>query len=239
MGKTIGIISGKGGVGKTTLAINLGLAIHHFGEDVTVIDGDIKNPSIGLYLGMHPSVTINSILKGDENINDAVRCLGLKVIPASLAVNAVDLTKIKDILNNLNGYKIIDFPPGLDKDMISLLSACDEVIIVTNPNILSVASTLRIIDVIKNLDKNILGIAMNMTGKSYEISKNELEIVCSLPIWEIPEDENVRKSIMLKTPVVLYRPYSKASISFKELAARILDMKYSPPRFSVIRNIIG
>ena len=53
MGKIIGVMSGKGGVGKTTESLNLGLAIHQFNEKVIVIDGDVKNPNLGLYLGLY------------------------------------------------------------------------------------------------------------------------------------------------------------------------------------------
>ena len=227
MAEIIGIMSGKGGVGKTTIALNLGLAMHLFGDDITVVDGDIKNPNLGLYLGIyHYPATINDVLKGGAGINDA-RCrhdTGISIIPASLSSTSyVGLSKTKSLFNDMSGHVIIDFAPGLGSDAMSFLDICDKILIVTNPNIPSVASTLRLINIIESQKKAILGVVINRTGKSYEISREEIETVCpGKPVWEIPEDENIRKSAMLKTPVLDYRPYSAASIRFSKIAASII-----------------
>lgn len=244
MGEVIGIMSGKGGVGKTTIALNLGLAMHNFGEDVIVVDGDIKNPNLGLYLGIYQyHATINDVLKGRADLNDAmIKKTGISIIPASLTStsSSIGLTKLKNLFNDMNGHIILDFAPGLGREALSFLDICDKNLIVTNPNIPSVASTLRLINIIESQNKKILGVVINRTGKSYEIAREDIETV--LPgkeVWDIPEDENVRKSAMLKTPVLDYKPYSKASIRFREMAANILGKEFKQLNFPRIRGFLS
>jgi len=73
MARVIAIISGKGGVGKTTTAVNLGAALNKFDKEVIVVDANLSTPNIGIHLGapMVP-VTLNHILRGKANIEDAI-----------------------------------------------------------------------------------------------------------------------------------------------------------------------
>ena len=244
MGRVIGIISGKGGVGKTTIALNLGLALNRLGENTIVVDGDMKNPNVGLYLGVYnPALSIVDVLKRDADLTEAqyMHSSGLKIIPTSLYESFnVGLTRLRDLFDNLEGYIILDFSPGLGRDTMSLLEICDESLIITNPNIPSVASTMKLINIIRGQGKNVLGVVINMSGRSYEISREDIELVCNAPILsQIPEDENIRKSAMLKTPVLDYKPYSKASVKLMELAAKISGKYYKPPRFLAIRKMLS
>src|SRR3972149_8002988 len=89
MKKIIVITSGKGGVGKTTTAINLGAALNYFGKDVVVLDANLTTPNVGLHLGA-PIVPVNSnhVLSGKANVVDAIyeHESGTKIVPSSLSV---------------------------------------------------------------------------------------------------------------------------------------------------------
>jgi septum site-determining protein MinD len=244
MAEVIGIMSGKGGVGKTTLALNLGLAMQNLGDDVVIVDGDIKNPNLGLYLGVYQyNATINDVLKGSAELSDAIiKTTGIKIVPASLAYTSpgIGLTRLKNLFSDMSSHVLLDFAPGLGREVLSLLDICDKTLIVTNPNIPSVASTLRLINIIESQNKKILGVVINRVGKSYEITRGDIETVCpGKSVWEIPEDDNVRKSAMLKTPVLDYKPYSGASLRFREMAANILEKEYKEPSLSRIREFLG
>src|SRR3990167_6287456 len=89
MAKLLTIISGKGGVGKTTTAINLGAALNSFGKEVIVLDANLTTPNVGLHLGAPiVPVNLNHVLNGKANIADAIyeHESGMKIVPSSLSV---------------------------------------------------------------------------------------------------------------------------------------------------------
>src|SRR3990167_2121970 len=96
MPKIITITSGKGGVGKTTTAINLGAAINYFGREVLIVDGNLSTPNIGINFGSpEVPVNLNHVLSNKAEVFEAVyeHESGLKIIPSSLSIK--ELKKIK------------------------------------------------------------------------------------------------------------------------------------------------
>ena len=86
MGKTIGIVSLKGGVGKTSVVTALGAALSEFGKEVLLIDGNLSSPSLGLHLNITgPETTIHHVLNRTANTKDAIyEYEGFHVMPASI-----------------------------------------------------------------------------------------------------------------------------------------------------------
>lgn len=246
MRRIIGIISGKGGVGKTTLALNLGLAIHQFDEESIVVDCDLKNSNLGIHLGMYDfPITIHDVLDRNINLYEAlhIHSSGLRIIPASISLDYfnVDPTYIKDIFDELNAFVLIDSAPGLGKEVISVIDSSDELLIVTNPEIPALSNAMKLIQILNGLNKRITGIVVNkVRGKPYEIKPMEIESICGVPVIGIvPEDENIRKSLSVKQPVVAYKPFSPASIAFKKIAAKIIEKDYKPPKFLFLRRALN
>ncbi|RMG76099.1 MAG: septum site-determining protein MinD, partial [Bacteroidetes bacterium] len=90
MSRLITITSGKGGVGKTTTAINLATAINSFGKEVVVVDANLTTPNVGLHLGAPiVPISLNHVLLGKAKVQDAIyeHESGTKIIPSSLSVN--------------------------------------------------------------------------------------------------------------------------------------------------------
>ena len=90
MAKIYAIISGKGGVGKTTSAINIGTSLNELGEDVIILDGNLTTPNIGIHLGAPiVPISLNHVLNNQAKLEDAIyeHESGTKIIPASLSLN--------------------------------------------------------------------------------------------------------------------------------------------------------
>ncbi len=245
--RTIGIISGKGGVGKTVSTINLGAAMHELGEDVVLIDTDITTSNLGIQLGMYSfPATLEDVIEGKDIMQSIhIHSSGLRMLPSSLAYNYIsfDHRKLKKQLNNLNGYILIDSPPGLNKDSIEVLRLCDEFIVITNPETPAVTDAVKVLQTIRSLspEKQILGVVVNKANKkNYELKPSEIEMICEAPVLDIvPDDENVKKAINEKEPVVKHRPYAPSSLKFKKIAAHITGKRYEKPTMPKIKHYIS
>jgi len=238
MARIIGIASGKGGVGKTTVALNLGTVLaKQYKKNVTVIDCNVTTSHIGLYLGMYycPS-TLNKVLRGETSMEDAIyeHFSGMKVVPASLSLSdleRVDVTLIKDNVASIsesNDIIFLDVAPGLGREALAALKACNEVIFVTTPYVPSVMDIVRSQEVVNELGVKPLGIVLNMANKEkYEMSATEIEQLTRLHvIASIPYDKNVNKSLASKTPVVILNPNTSASKALFRLGASLIGETY-------------
>ena len=122
MAKLLTIISGKGGVGKTTTAINLGAALNSFGKEVIVVDANLTTPNVGLHLGAPiVPVNLNHVLLGKAKISDAIyeHESGTKIIPSSLSVkelrrlNPKKLREVGKSLRKMADFVLFDAAAGL------------------------------------------------------------------------------------------------------------------------------
>jgi septum site-determining protein MinD len=233
MAKIISVISGKGGVGKTTTVSNLGAALASKGKNVILIDGNITTPNLSLHLGIpfYP-ITLHDVLKRKIPVEAAIyeHPSGMKVIPASLSseeIKNVNIEKLEGVLLNLLGSAdiiIVDSAAGLGKEALTAMKLADELIVVTNPELPAVTDALKTIKVAEENGKKVLGVVLNrFKGKKHEMSVSEIKSMLSVPFLTIvPEDHHVPLSIKNRRPVVHHKPNSKASKAFKILASRVI-----------------
>ena len=244
MRRVIGILSGKGGVGKTTLSTNLGLAMHNLGEDVVVVDADLKNPSLGIQLGAFDyDTTLQDVMEKEMPLMEAmyIHNTGLRFVPSHVSLNYLDVdsAKLRRVFEDVYFTSIIDSPPGMGKEAISVLEVCDEAIIVTTPALPDVAGALRTVEVAKSMGILVKGIVLNkLMGRTYEVTKSEIEAVSGVKVLQVvPWDENVLRSISYKKPIVQFNAYSKSAVAFYELAAKITGADYKKPSFTGLKSM--
>jgi septum site-determining protein MinD len=252
MTRVIVCTSGKGGVGKTTLVSNLAANLTELGQHVIAIDANLTTPNLGLHLGMHLTPnTLHDVLRGDVKIKNATygHPLGFSIIPASMNINDlkdVDVGRLPEVTLNLLGkadYVILDCAAGLGREAISAISASTEVLIVTNPDLPSVADALKTVRVARDTGKSITGVVVNrIKGREHELTKSEIEEMLEAQVLaEIPEDKNVSKSIASKTPVVNLNPDSPASVEMRKLAHLLCGKKFkykSQANFRILDRLV-
>lgn len=248
MNRIIGIVSGKGGVGKTTVTINLAAALMEFKRDVIAIDADLKMSGLGLQLGMYYfPLSLNNILKGEGEIFEAlyIHSSGLRIIPASINVENTSMTNLKQVLEDPfldNNIVLIDSPPGFENNSLSVLKVCPEILIVTTPEIPAITEALKVITITERMSSTPIGIVVNMykDRKQNQINLKEIQAICGLPIiGVIPEDENIKKGIFKGTPAVCLNPRAPSSIAFKKIAATLVDENFVTQKTSFLKNIFG
>lgn len=247
MQRVIGVLSGKGGVGKTVTAINLSAAMHDFGHDTTVVDADISSANLTVHLGLPDATSsIQDVLENREQLYKTIRLIprGLKIVPASLSLDKsiVEMDRFGEIIRGeLGGTVIIDAPPGFSKDLYHIMDACDDILVVTNPDVPAVTDAIKMIEITKKMKKNALGLVVNrVENKKTEIRNDEIEALCEIPILgTIPEDQSVKKSIFDRTPLVFHSPYSNAAVRYRQIAAGLIGERYEPPGFLALRRIFS
>jgi septum site-determining protein MinD len=237
MTRLIVVASGKGGVGKTTTAINLGTALTNFGREVIILDGDLNTANIGLYLGAPVvPVTLHDVINNDKEINEAVYLhpSGLKIIPGSISIEQMKEGNHEKLVDSFEKLKdkaeviIIDTPPGLGEDTLKIIKAADDAIIVTNPELPAITDALKTIKMAEKMGTRVAGVVLTkFKNDKINLSIDNVEAILEKPvIGIIPHDDNVRKAVKMKHPVTFSHPNSNASIGYKRLAANLLGEKY-------------
>ncbi|NCN51583.1 AAA family ATPase [archaeon] len=237
MKKIIVIASGKGGVGKTTTAINLGTAMKYFNHDVLIIDANMSTPNVGIHLNSpEVPINLNHILQKKAHPYEAVYTheSGIKIIPSSLSVKELKklkMEKLKDFkkeFQNLADIVILDCSAGLGKEAMSAIEMADEIILVSNPEMPAITDALKTIKVAEGIKKPIKGIIITRVRKNdYELSPETVKEMLEIPILGmIPEDILVQDALRKKNPLVWVHPKSKSARAYKEIAAGILEIEY-------------
>ncbi len=249
MSKFIVIASGKGGVGKTTTAINLATAMNALNEDVTLVDANLTTPNVGLCLGAPVvPVTLNHVLSGKVDLIDSIyeHESGTKIIPASLSIKELKrlnddnlINAVKD-LRQISDIVIFDCAAGLGSEAISTISIADDVIIVTNPEMPAITDALKTAKIAEEMGKNIKGIIVTKTdGRRSEMSLESISEMLELPILGVvPIDDKIQEALYMKNAVLLTHPKSKAAKSYMKIAAKILG-KELPKKTGFFSRLFG
>jgi MinD-like ATPase involved in chromosome partitioning or flagellar assembly len=243
----LGIVSIKGGVGKTTSSINLGAALAVQGKKTLVVDADFTSPNLGLHIGLvNPKKTLHHVFKGKVDPQEAVHnyCENLDILPCSLIAEKINPYILKQKLDKLRSqydFIIIDAAPTLNEDMLATIIASDELLVVTSTDYPTLSATLHAVRIAKKQKTPIAGLILNRRrGKSFELTAHEIEEAAGLDILAvINESMVIPSSVADTTPALLRKPYSKASQQFKRLAAHLSDEEYSPSLIDHARGLFS
>jgi septum site-determining protein MinD len=235
----VAILSAKGGVGKTTTAINLTCALSQFGRDVILVDGNYTKPNVGLQLGItNMKKHLHHSLKGKAEINEAIHLhpSGVKVIPGSIVyeeIYAQHNQTFKELMKKLDGYAevvIIDGPAGFTQELTDIISASDKILLVTTPDLSAITDTLKTKRVCDERKCEVMGVIVtHVMNKEYEATAENIQTMFDSPVvGEIPHDEQIKVAQSKKYPVVFADLTTPATIAYKRLAAALIGETYEP-----------
>lgn len=234
MGKTIGIVSLKGGVGKTTVVSALGGAFSRLGKKVLLVDGNLSSPNLGLHLNIvNPEKTLHDVLNRNAKTREAIQMQdGFDILPASI-FNKIEVEplKLKDHLRNIKrNYDIIlvDSSPSLDDETLGVMLASDEILVVTTPDHPTMSTSIKAAKLAKQRGVPISGLIVNKVHKKdFELSLKDIEETLEIPVMAVlPYDQNVLRALFMMEPSTIYKPNSEGSIEFMKLAAVLTGGKY-------------
>ena len=249
---TIRISSQKGGVGKTTVAVNLATALSFFGSRVLLIDSDFINPSVGFHMGVqNTNMGIRAFLLGNATLKEAAIThapTGMSVLAGEIHAQTftptkAQLSKLFDAINSA-GYNfiIIDTPPGFfpEED----LTEFGEAIIVTTPEISACTSAARLANYYDKIHLKHSLVINRFKNKGYELHIKEIEEMYDGNILAVlPEDEIIPESVAEHIPAFMLDQRSKFSIGIRELAEKYVTkfgFEYtSMKKISIVSRLIS
>ncbi|MFQ6051115.1 MAG: cell division ATPase MinD [Candidatus Hydrothermarchaeota archaeon] len=237
--RIITFLSGKGGVGKTTVACNLAISLAKLKKKVIIIDADWAMANLDILFGLkNTPYTLLDVIDGkdlDLAIYDAP--FGVKVIPAGFTLDwerplGDEIIDVIEKLSERFDYILIDAPPG--KDASSIFFKGFEFVVVTIPETSAISDALKTKAVAERYGMHFLGVIVNRaTGSLEEISKREIESAFESEIlgW-IPEEILMKKAVALEKPITSLFLDSEVNKIFENIAKRINDQ--SPSKIGVM-----
>jgi len=231
-GTVIGVFSAKGGTGKTTVVVNLSMALaEKMKKDVILVETNVMVSSLGVYFGITESpVSIYDIVSGKVKAEDAIVTYQgkLDVLPGALGFvkefGILDMTTLIEPLRKKYSIIMLDSSPGFGAEVYAGMKACDEILIVCQPEIPSLLGAIQTYRIADEWKIPVMAVVVNRyRGKDYEIPVPDIKKTFrGANVFVIPEDEKVPESVAKGIPVVLSAPDSPAGMEFNRLARGVL-----------------
>ena len=216
------VAGGKGGVGKTTTAVNIAAAVEEEGYDIVVIDADLGMANLAAMLEVEPEESIHEVLKGGNAVSAALTDVqgGITIIPGEQSLEAfadADPAKLKSVVRTLrNAYDVVlvDTGAGLSHETTVPLGLADGIILITTPDDVAVGDAVKTAELAGRVGGEVLGTVLNRVTAETDVEgiterfENPLLAV-------IPDDVGATET----EPLVLNAPDSPAADAFRQLSA--------------------
>ena len=238
----IAIASGKGGVGKTSVAVNLAVALARTGHRVGLIDADFGLGNVDLFLGLMPGRHIGQLLAGEATLDEVLTDgpAGVKILPASsglrelTALTPAQRAIVADVFGRMRSsfeFLLIDTAAGISDTVVDTILLADRVAVVTSVEPSAIVDAYATVKVLTTASLGMeIGIVVNNVrhGDEASLAYRQLDVAAnrflgrSLKFYGfISEDSNVRDAVLTQRAVVDQMPQSDASRCFRLLAARL------------------
>lgn len=240
--RTISVTSGKGGVGKTTIAANLALKLSQDGAKVLVLDGDLGMANMDIFFGVKSEGHIAEVLDGRKTMREVLVSLapGLDLIPGGSGItdfNTMNNYQRRALLDAVSGlpqnydYLIIDTAPGISDNVLYLNSAAEKIMVVVTPDPASLADSYALIKVLHQKHReNRFSVVCNQVrdaAEGFGLYKRFNDVVGRFLdvgldyVGSLPMDPLLRRATQQQRLILRQDPQSESARVFRDLAAQI------------------
>ncbi len=240
--RVLAVTSGKGGVGKTNVSVNLGTALAEFGHSVVLLDADMGLANIDVLLGLSPRYNFFHVLEGEKSLDEVMvkGPAGLMVVPGASGIQKMaELTTTEQaaVIRSFSEFDqeidvlIVDTAAGISSGVVNFAKACQEVVVVVCDEPTSLTDAYAFIKLL-NRDHGLcrFQVLTNMMS-SAEQGQNLFAKLCKVTdqfldvnlhfFGSVPEDPYLRKSVRKQAPVVQAYAQSPSAQAFRNLARKI------------------
>ena len=242
--RVIAVTSGKGGVGKTNFAVNLGIALSKLGSRALLIDADLGLANVDVILGLIPQYNLGHVILGERKMVDVIvnGPAGLKIVASGSGIARLanlpeqGLDQCLQYLNEIEKFAdimLIDTGAGLSKNVLKFVLAADEVVIVTTPEPTAITDAYGVIKVVASAEQaKPIWVVVNMAKNETEgvqvmerlatVSQRFLGITLT-QVGYIPMDPIVSRAVKEQQPFIISHPRSGASQAINQIAMNLLN----------------
>jgi len=240
--KVIAVSSGKGGVGKTNVSVNLAASLAKDGKEVLLLDADLGLANVDVLLGLNPAYDLSHVITGERTLEEVIidGPANVKVIPASSGVSRMANLTVAEQAGLINAFNelgnaidvmVVDTAAGISDSVVNFCSAAHEVVVVVCDEPASITDAYAFIKVMSRDHKiERFQILANMTHSTHEgrdlfnkLSKATdrfLDVILTF-MGTIPYDERLRKAVQHQRAVVEAFPRSPSALALKRIARQI------------------
>ena len=250
--RIITVSSGKGGVGKTNLSINLAIAYSMLGKNVVVLDADLGLANVNVILGIIPEYNLFNLIKKQKKMKDILinTGYGINIIAGASGFSKIanleeeERTSFIDEMRELSfaDIIIIDTSAGVSNNVLAFIAAADDAVIITTPEPTAITDAYGIIKIIStefdNPDMSIKLIVNRV--KSVTEGKKVAQRVVNIAgqflnikvdyLGYVYDDSVVQNAVIRQKPFVVTEPKSKAAICVKHIVSRLENIEYKEGR---------
>ncbi len=236
--RVITVTSGKGGVGKTTLVANLGVALAMQRQRVVVIDADVGLRNLDMMLGLENRIVYDlvDVIEARCRLRQALvrdkRLSELFLLPAAQtrdksAVQPDDMVRVCESLREQHDFVLIDSPAGIEQGFRYAIAPADEILVVTNPEVAAVRDADRVVGLIEAEEKNSAQLIINRVnpdmvrrGEMLDIA-DVVELLAVNLVGIVPEDRNLLVAANRGRPLAFSGDGALVSRAFHNIARRL------------------
>lgn len=230
--RVFAVASGKGGVGKTTTAVNVGAALAESGAETVVVDADLGMANVADLLGLSTAgSTLQDVLADDLPVGEATYRTheGMAVVPGSTDLDSyagIDPARLQTVVETLHEefeYVILDTGAGLSHDTTLPLGLVDTVVLVTTPQESAARDTGKTRELTERLEATVGGVVVTRVREEpAELGPDRVaELVGASVLTAIPEADSVREALSAGRPIITHAPESRVTTAYRRLAAAL------------------
>lgn len=245
---SLAVTSGKGGVGKTNVAVNLAVGLARLRHRVALLDADFGLGNVDVLLGLAPQLHLGHVLTGERQIHEVLveGPDGVQIVPATSglrelsALTPLQWQRLSAAIHTLGqsvDFLIIDTAAGISANVIDMLTTSDRVAVVTSPEPTAIVDAYAMVKVLTALDREQeVGIVINGVSEGAEADAvfGQLDRAAgqflgrSLRYYGfVAHDPAVRTAVLVQRPVIEDAPQAPASRCFRMLASRVAGFSVS------------